>query len=256
MASRNFCILTGTSRGLGEAIASKLIETETILFCVSRNRNEKLISKAELRGLPLHYFEFDLGKTETIESLIYQIMEIISRLQVNSISLINNAGVLGPVMPIDKASAEEIEWGMKVNSIAPMILASQFIKQSEKFNCKRTVMNITSGAAQKPYYGWGVYCSSKASLDMFTKVVALEQQKRANPVKIFSVAPGVVETAMQEQIRNTDAKDFATVERFKKLKENGQLLDPFFVAEMLVVFLNREDVESGGIYDIREFLTS
>ena len=188
-----------------------------------------------------------------IESLVHNIVEKIDFSIVNTLSLINNAGVLSPIMPADRCSSTEILQNFQVNTIAPIILTAQFIKQTENSNCKRTVVNISSGAGKKPYYGWSAYSSSKAAIDMYTRVVGLEQVNRDNPVKIFSFAPGVVDTEMQEKIRKTKAEDFDSVERFKAFKLDGKLLKPEFVAKKLIDLMNRSDLIQGGIYDIKEF---
>ena len=188
-----------------------------------------------------------------IESLVHNIVEKIDFSLVKNLSLINNAGVLSPMMPADRCASTEILQNFQVNTIAPIILTAQFIKQTENMNCKRTVVNISSGAGKKPYYGWSAYCSSKAAIDMYTKVLGLEQANRENPVKIFSFAPGVVDTEMQEKIRKTKVEDFDSVERFKAFKQDCKLLKPEFVAKKLIDLMNRSDLIQGGIYDINEF---
>ena len=65
----------------------------------------------------------------------------------------------------------------------------------------RRVVNISSGAASSPYAGWSVYCASKAGLDHFTRCVGLEQRGQAFPVTCIALAPGVIDTGMQEVIR-------------------------------------------------------
>ncbi|MFP4165004.1 MAG: (S)-benzoin forming benzil reductase [Chitinispirillaceae bacterium] len=249
----NYAVVTGTSRGLGEALANEFLLRGTHLFCISRHKNESLVSRAEKMNVPLDYFTFDLNNPDQIEKLMVQITDRVDCAEVKNLYLINNAGVLDPIGPTERNKASEITLSFSVNIIAPIVLTSQFIKQTDAFNCERTVVNISSGAAKKPYYGWSTYCTSKAAMDMYTRVVALEQEKSENPVKMISIAPGVVETRMQEQIRNASAEDFRSVEKFRALKREGKLLKPEYVARTMVELINQNKLHSGGMYDIRDF---
>ncbi|MFP4013390.1 MAG: (S)-benzoin forming benzil reductase [Chitinispirillaceae bacterium] len=248
-----YAIVTGTSKGLGEAIAFELLERNVHLFCISRHENRNLTAQAKEKNSPLEYFTSDLSESDDIENLVGKIVERIDTRAATDILLVNNAGVVSPVGPTERNASRDIINSLSVNIIAPVILTSRFIRQTEGFGCKRTVINITSGAGKKPYYGWSTYCSSKAAIDMYTKVVALEQAERKNPVNIFSFAPGVVDTDMQTLIRNTSVEDFPSIDRFKALKEEGRLLEPRKVARKMIDLLESGTFESGGIYDIRNF---
>jgi NAD(P)-dependent dehydrogenase (short-subunit alcohol dehydrogenase family) len=74
-----------------------------------------------------------------------------------------------------------------------------------------------------PYEGWGVYCAGKAAVDMLTRVAAREE--RPHRIRVYALAPSVVETGMQELIRRQDAHDFPAVARFRELHATGKLLD-------------------------------
>jgi benzil reductase ((S)-benzoin forming) len=248
----NYYIITGTSRGLGEAIVKGLIRKDNHLFCISRGRNEDLICEAEKVNCPLEYIEYDLSSTDNLDTLVEGIFKKINTESAESICLINNAAVVNPVKPAGRAESREIESNMKINAIAPMILSSGFISKIEDFCCKKTIINISSGAGRNPYSGWSSYCSSKAALDMYTKCVGLEQVSKEYPVKIISFAPGIIDTEMQAEIRRTKTEDFNLVERFKKYKEDGHLKDSNFVAAKVIELINSEKVETGSLLDIRE----
>ena len=102
----------------------------------------------------------------------------------------------------------------------------------------RRVVNLSTGAAQNPIEGWSAYCSAKAGLEMYSRCMIAEQSKKTNPIKLVSFAPGVVNTEMQEDIRNTDAAQFPQLERFVGLKEKGELLEPEYVAAKILKLLN------------------
>ena len=83
------------------------------------------------------------------------------------------------------------------------------------------MVNISSGAAVKAFYGWSLYCAAKAGVEAFTACVALEQQQAKHPVMVYAIRPGVIDTEMQQQIRAQDKTRFAEIEKFKALKRDG-----------------------------------
>lgn len=95
------------------------------------------------------------------------------------------------------------------------------------------LVNISSGAARSPYEGWAVYGATKAAVDQYTKTVAVEEPQ----VLCHSVAPGVVETAMQEQVRALDQGTFPAVDRFRRIHADGRGNSPAWVADHLAGIL-------------------
>ncbi len=247
----NYYIITGTSRGIGEAIAKALLSKNNKLFCISRNESESLKKLASEKGALIDQITFDLSNSDGIETLMESIFQKIDKNQTEKIALINNAGLLAPVKPVHRASNAELVDHINVNLIAPMLLTSLFIKKVLDWPIPKTIMNISSGAAINPYFGWSPYCSSKAGLNMFAASVGMEQSYEEFPVKIFSVAPGIVETSMQELIRSTDEKDFVYKQKFVELKEQGQLSDADVTGRKLADLIFSDEVEQGGFTDLR-----
>jgi benzil reductase ((S)-benzoin forming) len=112
------------------------------------------------------------------------------------------------------------------------------------------VLAISSGAARRPVEGWSAYCAGKAGLDMFVRSVNAEYASAAaeRSVRAVALAPGVVDTGMQESIRSAD---FAQVQRFRDLKENNQLSNPDDVAVRIAAYLKRDDFGATELDDIR-----
>ena len=86
---------------------------------------------------------------------------------------------------------------------------------------------------------------------MFTQCVATEEAEKEYPVKIVAFAPGVVDTNMQAQIRETN-KDFTNLDRFIALKEEGKLLSPEYVAKAIRNLLETENFPQGEVIRIDE----
>lgn len=129
--------------------------------------------------------------------------------ELEGIYLINNAGMLSPVKPIDQCQTEEIIGNMTVNLLAPMVLTSRFIDMTKELDIDKRVMNVSSGSAKYLLPSQSCYSTAKAGLDSFTKSIYLEQQLVPNPVKVTAVYPGMINTALQAEIRSTNKDQFA-----------------------------------------------
>lgn len=249
----NYIIITGASQGLGESIAENLLGNNNHLFCISRKKNDRLISKAKDNGVKIDYFKYDLNRIDDLETLMQDIFSKIEVQSARSIVLINNAGTVAPIRPISKCESAEVINNLNVNLVAPILLTSIFIKNTSSFNIEKRVINISSGAGKKPYYGWSCYCSSKAGLDLFTQCVGVEEESKEYPVKILSFAPGIIDTDMQKEIRHSNKEDFAQLERFLAFKEEGKLMSSEFVSSIITKLLFDENFKQGAVTDISDF---
>ncbi|MGE9754415.1 (S)-benzoin forming benzil reductase [Bacillus inaquosorum] len=231
-------IITGTSKGIGEALAQKLIHSNHRLYCISRQPNQSLVDQ----DTHLQYYSFDLRETHKIEALFQDLFEHIKHdPQPEGIYLINNAGVLSPVAPIEHNKAEDIVQHMQVNLIAPMVITSQFMKHTKHIETDKRIMNISSASAKYLLPSQSCYSTSKAGLDSFTKSINLEQANQQNPVKIASVYPGMIDTQLQTEIRSVRKEDFPYVDEFIQLQKAGKLQSAEKTADALIHFLNQDD---------------
>lgn len=235
-------IITGGSKGIGNGIIKAYQNEHYQIFSIARTKNELLKQVTQI--------EFDLSKTEGIKNLITQIFNGLNPKEVEQITLINNAGTLGEIARIEDIG--DIEKTVQLNTVAPLILTSTFINFTKDWTCARKVINISSGAAQKPYYGWTVYCATKAAIDMMTKTIALEQESLPNGIKIIAIYPGVVDTAMQGKIRQSDKENFAAIDRFLELKANNALADATTVGKQIFAIDQDQTVVNGSLIRVDE----
>ncbi len=140
-----------------------------------------------------------------------------------------------------------------LNAAAPLVLGDLFLGalDAATFDGTADLIFISSGAAQRPIEGWSLYCAGKAGQDMWVRTAGAEQIRRGNGRRVLAIAPGVVATTMQEQIRSMDERDFPNVERFRRLHRDGELLDPTDSAERIWALIEG-DAESGAILDVRD----
>ncbi len=223
----NFIYITGTSRGIGKAIAEQLLEDdENVVYGFSR-------SEDPIEHPNYIHTKLDLSDPEDMQMLNFE-----EHKGAKKIVLINNAGSLGDIKYVGDSTSDEIIDAYAVNLIAPAVLTNSFIDAYRQYDAKKLIINVTSGAGQRPIDGWSIYCSSKAAMDMYTRVVDLEQETKGRKVKILGIAPGVVDTQMQSEIRETEEANFSDVDRFVQYKEEGLLNSPEEVAAEYVKFID------------------
>jgi benzil reductase ((S)-benzoin forming) len=243
-------IITGASRGIGEALARAVAGPHTFVQTVSRGANPGLKVYYEKAGGNLLHHAVDLSCEDSVRVLAIDVLARALHEKINSICLINNAALLEPVILCGQEASGSVESHLRVNLMAPMVLTSTFIRMLSHLDVSKTVLNISSGAGRNPYAGWSSYCSSKAGLDMFTRCVALEQASERYPVKIIAIGPGIVDTDMQSLLRGKSEEDFPMKPKFIKLKESGKLSEPGNSANLLLRAL--KEVPSGTVSDVRE----
>ncbi|KAA9338313.1 SDR family NAD(P)-dependent oxidoreductase [Hymenobacter busanensis] len=226
----HYYIITGASRGLGKALAATLLaQPDTHVLGVSRHAT---IEHPRYQHQPL-----DLSDIVAVENNLFKIFP--ARPDAQSLTLINNAGVVGEIGYIGEQPNEHYEFVFDVNVVAPAMLMNTFLSAYSGLAVPRTVLNISSGAAQRPVDGWGAYCASKAALDMLSQVAQHEQDLRGRGARIRSLVPGVIDTDMQAQIRTADEQQFSQAKHFNALHQENQLADAQAVAAKIQQWLTR-----------------
>lgn len=171
---------------------------------------------------------------------------------VASLSLVNNAAGLASPAPLGDSDAAELSAALRVGLEAPLLLTAAFLRGSGRFEVPRKVLNISSGLGRFAMAGSAAYCATKAGLDHLSRAVALEEAARPNGAKIVSLAPGVIDTDMQVQLRSADPALFAERERFASLKAEGKLDSAEAAARKVLAWLDRADFGSEPIGDVRD----
>ena len=245
-------IITGASRGLGKALAEALLGPGQLLVCMARSSMSGLESAAARKGCLLDARTVNLANVNAGVAALANAIGEVEASTVTAVTLINNAGTVEPVKPAEKLKPEEVAASIALNLATPIALTGAFLRITAAWKVPRKVLNISSGAAHSAYHGWSAYCAAKAGLDHFTRCVALEQQELSNGARIVSLAPGVIDTAMQAVLRGVPAEDFKEQARFVALKESGGLLPPEDVAKRILAYLQRPDYGQQTVADLRE----
>ncbi len=220
----NAIFITGSNRGLGRAIAEKLLENEeNLVIGIGRDWS---IDHPNYRFLYLN-----LDDIIEVKAFAFSVFNE----EIKSVGLINNAGILGDVGLLGTLEDRVIEQVLNVNLISASILINKFFSAFGELDVEKNIINISSGAAQNPYDGWSAYCTSKAGLDMISRVADEEQKLHAKvPARVFSIAPGIIATRMQEQIREVDEASFSRKQKFVDFFEQDLLATPEDAAEKII----------------------
>lgn len=234
-------IITGGSKGIGKGIVSAYLKNGTRIFSIARSAD------AELTKRGVTQIELDLTEIDKIEPELLRIFSLMAPDKISKITLINNAGTLGKISTLEKLDASIITKTINLNTTVPFLCSAVFVAATKDWKAKKSIINISSGAALKPYFGWSVYCSTKAALNMLTQTLAVEQAEEKNGVKVLAIAPGVVDTDMQVEIRNSNKADFKDLDRFIALKEEDGLNDAATVGAKIFEMDNDETIENGSI---------
>ncbi len=219
----NLYIVTGHTKGLGRALVEQLGATQDIeLIALGRAPDGPIAGGEQL--------QVDLAEPRAIDAAFARIAARLKGKRYAKAVLVNNAGVISPVGRLDRVDAAELERNLAVNFTAPVLAMRHFLIVTAGHAAVRRVINISSGAGRRPIFGWGAYCAAKAGIDMVSRVASLEAQAAQDGVEVVSLAPGVIDTPMQERVRSSSPEDFADVERFRQMKAGGELRSPADVA--------------------------
>lgn len=249
---RHLTILTGASRGMGLAMAQQLLAQGHDLLCISRKTNDELAAQAARAGRQLEQWPQDLARAETAAARLETWLKGQQAASPASVTLINNAGMIPRIAGLDAIPPAQLCDALRVGLEAPMLLTGAFLRGTAGWKAARRVLNISSGLGRRAMAAQSAYCAAKAGMDHFTRCVALEQEREANGARVCSLAPGVIDTDMQVQLRSADAANFPDQGNFIGLKEKGMLSSPEDAAQRVLAYLARPDFGSNPVADVRD----
>ncbi len=219
-----YYFITGTSQGIGKALAASLLQEPKVK--VLGAARHQTISHPNYRHL-----QIDLSQTDNLIASLPDFFPDLS--DATELVLVNNAGVLGEIGYVGEKDPKDFGYVFSVNVTAPAILMNAFLEKYKALKIPKIILNISSGAGKYPLDGWASYCASKAALDLFSQTVQEEQNLRKSGVKVISLAPGIVDTPMQAQIRQADENQFSLLDKFQQYKSSDSLASPETVGEKL-----------------------
>ncbi len=249
---KKLIVLTGTSRGMGAAIGEQLLAPDHVLLCISRQRNDSLGAKAEASGAHCEQWQLDLAQPVEAAAALQVWIATLDGATFDSAALINNAAALTRIGPVDECSDAALASALRVGLEAPLLLSAAFLRATRGWAVDKRVLNISSGLGRRAMAGQASYCASKAGMDHLTRAMALDEANRPNGAKLVSLAPGVIDTDMQVQLRAGDAAGFPEKASFIGLKDKRQLTSATDAAARVIGYLTRADFGASAVADVRD----
>ncbi|MBL8510717.1 MAG: SDR family NAD(P)-dependent oxidoreductase [Betaproteobacteria bacterium] len=243
----NLYVVTGTTKGLGESLAEHITkQPENLLLTLSRSPAEYMPG-----GLRAN-IHADFGDIAELPGVLSAAEKALVGQHFDKAILLNNAGVVSPVGAFERVNGAAVANNIQVNLVAPMLLMQWFANITRQCAASRLIVNLSSGAARRAVAGWSAYCAAKAGLEMATRVAAMEATHRDATLAICSLAPGVVDTPMQAELRRHSEAEFPDIARFRAMKEEGVLRPAADVARDILGLIAANRLANGGIYDLRD----
>ncbi len=219
-------VITGASRGIGAGLAE---------VCAARGMRLGLCARSSAALPPsgeVLVHRLDVGDESAMEAFGAAVLERYGRIDL----WVNNAGILSPVIPVRELSGEALAAHLRTNLIGVLHGTRIFVRHLRARGAgsedEGVLLNISSGAAWNGLAGWAAYCAGKAGVERLTETVQLEEAEHG--LRAHAVAPGIVDTAMQERIRASSPEVFPEVERFRKLQEDRAFNSMEFVVDHLL----------------------
>ena len=238
----NLAIVTGGSSGLGLAIANRVPFAARVID-ISRS--------GPPAGAGIEHHGADLSDPESWSGVATAIRGWIATEEPDRSVLVHAAGTLTPMGFAGEVDDYPYVGNVLLNCAAGQVLGHSYLSAVAARPGTHDLVMISSGAASSTYPGWSSYGAGKAALNQWVRYVGEEQQMRGG-VRVTAIAPGVIDTDMQTQIRSMSEKDFPQVGRFEKLHAEGDLVSPEDAAAKFWRVVE-DGLETGSVVDLRDY---
>jgi benzil reductase ((S)-benzoin forming) len=242
VSEHHLYIVTGASRGLGRAMAEQLAAGGATVLGLSRRA-----PAAEFEQWPC-----DLADPVLVAQRLGAWLDGFDAQRFASASLVNNAAMLTEPAPLADGDLAALSQAARVGLEAPLVLTAAFLRATRRWTGQRRVLHISSGLGRRGMASSGPYCAVKAGLDNLARAQALEEALQSNGAKVCSLAPGIIDTDMQVQLRGADANAFPDREAFLQMKSGGKLDSPASAAAKVIAYLHRDGFGSNPVGDVRD----
>ncbi|WP_370268731.1 SDR family oxidoreductase [Nioella sp.] len=197
-------MITGASRGIGEA-AARLFAQEGAKVCLLARSRDEIAQIAGDIGDAALAIPCDVSRFWELEAAVNACVETFGRLDI----VINNAGVIEPIASM--AESDPDAWGHVIDiNLKGVYYGMRAALPVMTAAGGGTIITISSGAAHNALDGWSHYCTSKAGAAMLTK--CLHKEAAANGIRAMGLSPGTVATQMQREIKASGVNPVSQLE--------------------------------------------
>lgn len=232
-------LITGTSKGLGYGLSRHYLEEGHNVYGISRSSNQELDDYNRFS-----FLSQDLSDFSSVKTNVPRFLEEVSDIQI----VILNAGILNEIKDLRDTSLEEIKDTMDLNVWANKVLIDILFEEGKAID---RIVAISSGASVSASRGWNAYSLSKAALNMLISLYS----KEYTDTHFSALAPGLIDSGMQEYISGLDDEKgdkFPLVKKLKKARGTSQMPSPDKAADLLASGISRlKSYSSGSFLDIR-----
>lgn len=192
-------IVTGTSRGIGEAICAHLLSLHSNCTVIGIARHPPSADSSLSSNPRYKHIQGSVTESSVIDRALDAFGQDQSQRKSVLKGLVLNAGQAEPFGKIAELDVDQVRKAFEVNLFGHVQLVHQALPFLTK-NHTSVILGVTSGVARFPFAGWFPYCATKAALNMFLQTLAKEE------LEIISLAiePGVVDTTMVQAVKSTD----------------------------------------------------
>jgi NAD(P)-dependent dehydrogenase (short-subunit alcohol dehydrogenase family) len=239
-------IVTGAGRGIGRAIALALAQAGAAVVLAARSESEIASVRDEIKqnGGQALAIPTDVSDMSQVDHLLVLTLRAFKRVDV----LVNNAAVIQPFGHVWETSPTAWQKAMDINIVGPYLCTRTVLPHMLDRGSGR-IINISSGAAESNIEGASAYCASKAAFERFSSILAIEVEGRGVVVTVFR--PGIVDTPMQTEIRDTSERHLPKVDRWRNWHEQSQLRPPSEPAQAVLWLASQfADHENGQLFSI------
>ena len=219
-------IITGTSRGIGRALAEHYLQAGKRVLGISRT--------CALSHPNYTHIDLDLGDEKAVKTFQFPDLS-----RESEVVFIHNAGTIGKIQRVSDQHELDLKEVFQVNLFSGASLVHQLFINLP-LNKPLSVIFISSGAGKRPIPSWAAYCASKEAVDLWLRTIHAEETEKGRLITCYAIAPGVVDTEMQKTIRRTPDNNFSSLDRFVELHENNELRKPEDVAKKIAEMLDQD----------------
>jgi benzil reductase ((S)-benzoin forming) len=247
-AAGALAIVTGSSRGMGEALALHLHSLGHTVLGIARKRS------VALDAAGVDQWEADLTDAVPVAQRLQERVAQACTAPCAGIWLINNAALLVDAGPTRWVPAAQTVAAVRVGLEAVLLLTHAMLQGAGDFAGDKRVLQVSSGNGRRVIGGMAVYSAIKAGMDHYTRSLALDEVGSPGYVaaRVASIAPGIVDTDMQAMLRGSDVSRFAAQAMFAQYHREGALTSPHDAAVRLFNYMMRDDFGQQPVADVRD----
>ena len=225
-------IVTGAGRGIGRAIALAFAREGARLFLVSRTERELVETAGACRevGGTASVVAADISDWDQVQRLVTMAIQDAGQVDI----LANSAGVYGPIGPTAEIEVSAWTQAVAVNLFGPFYLCRALVPHFIQRRQGKIIL-LGGGGATAPLPNFSSYAASKAAVVRLADTLA-EELKEFN-VQVNVIAPGLVDTRLQDEVLAAGSRAGALFGKIKKARESGAGTASPDVAASLAVFL-------------------